>query len=40
MTTATDAKELISDLNDLIELDYDAIAAYKAAGAGTQGPRR
>lgn len=31
MTTATDSKELISDLGDLIELDYDAIAAYKAA---------
>jgi hypothetical protein len=31
MTTATDSKELISDLSDLIELDYDAIAAYKIA---------
>lgn len=31
MAIATDSKEIISDLSDLIELDYDAIAAYKAA---------
>lgn len=29
--TATDSKEIISDLSDLIQLDYDAIAAYKSA---------
>lgn len=31
MTTATDSKHVISDLCDLIKLDYDAIAAYKSA---------
>lgn len=31
MTTATDSKHVISDLSDLIKLDYDAIAAYKSA---------
>lgn len=31
MTTATDSKEFISELSDLIEVDYDAIAAYQAA---------
>lgn len=31
MATATDSKQIISDLSDLIELDYDAIAAYKSA---------
>ncbi|MFW5824469.1 MAG: DUF2383 domain-containing protein [Marinobacter sp.] len=31
MTTVTDSKEVVSDLNDLIELDYDAIAAYQSA---------
>lgn len=31
MSTVTESKEVISDLNDLIELDYDAIAAYKSA---------
>jgi uncharacterized protein (TIGR02284 family) len=31
MATATDSKQIISDLNDLIKLDYDAIAAYQAA---------
>ena len=31
MTTATDSKKLVIHLNDLIELDYDAIAAYQAA---------
>lgn len=31
MTTTTDSKEVVSNLNDLIELDYDAIAAYQAA---------
>lgn len=31
MATATDSKDIISDLNDLIHLDYDAIAAYKSA---------
>src|SRR5690606_21843548 len=31
MPTVTDSKKVVSDLNDLIELDYDAIAAYQAA---------
>lgn len=31
MTTVMDANEVTSDLNNLIELDYDAIAAYEAA---------
>lgn len=31
MATVTDSKEIISDLNDIIELDYDAIAAYRTA---------
>lgn len=31
MATATDSKQIISDLSDLIKLDYDAIAAYQAA---------
>lgn len=31
MATATDSKQIISDLNDLIHLDYDAIAAYQSA---------
>lgn len=31
MATATDSKQIISDLGDLIKLDYDAIAAYQAA---------
>ncbi|MDO8862065.1 DUF2383 domain-containing protein [Haliea sp. E1-2-M8] len=31
MTTVMDSKQIISDLGDLIELDYDAIAAYQAA---------
>lgn len=31
MTTATDSKKIVIHLNDLIELDYDAIAAYQAA---------
>lgn len=31
MATVTDTKEIVSDLNDLIELDYDAIAAYQTA---------
>lgn len=31
MSTATDSTDFISELGDLIELDYDAIAAYKAA---------
>lgn len=31
MATTTDSKQIISDLSDLIELDYDAIAAYQSA---------
>ncbi len=31
MTTVRESEEVVSDLNDLIELDYDAIAAYQAA---------
>lgn len=31
MATATDSKQIISDLSDLIKLDYDAIAAYESA---------
>lgn len=31
MATVTDSKHTISDLNDLIQLDYDAIAAYQSA---------
>lgn len=31
METVTDTKQIISELSDLIELDYDAIAAYQAA---------
>lgn len=31
VTTATDSKQIISDLSDLIEIDYDAIAAYQSA---------
>lgn len=31
MATVMNAKEVISDLNDLIQLDYDAIAAYQSA---------
>lgn len=31
MATITDPKQVISDLSDLIELDYDAIAAYQSA---------
>lgn len=31
MATATDSKQIISDVNDLITLDYDAIAAYQSA---------
>jgi uncharacterized protein (TIGR02284 family) len=31
MTTATDSTHIISELSDLIKLDYDAIAAYKSA---------
>lgn len=31
MATLTDTKDIISDLSDLIQLDYDAIAAYKSA---------
>ncbi|MFN3712035.1 MAG: DUF2383 domain-containing protein [Alcanivoracaceae bacterium] len=31
MATATDSNHIISDLSDLIKLDYDAIAAYKSA---------
>lgn len=31
MATVTDASKVTSDLNDLIQLDYDAIAAYEAA---------
>lgn len=31
MGCAKDTKEIISDLNDVIKLDYDAIAAYKSA---------
>lgn len=31
MANVTDSKEIISDLNDIIELDYDAIAAYRTA---------
>ncbi|MEX1198550.1 MAG: DUF2383 domain-containing protein [Pseudohongiellaceae bacterium] len=31
MANVADAKEIVSDLNNLIELDYDAIAAYQAA---------
>lgn len=31
MTDTPDSKEIISDLNDLIELDYDAAAAYESA---------
>lgn len=30
MATATDSKHIVSDLNDLIHLDYDAIAAYQS----------
>lgn len=31
MTTATDSKQTISDLSDLIKLEYDAMAAYESA---------
>lgn len=31
METATDTKQIISDLGDVIKLDYDAIAAYRSA---------
>lgn len=31
MTTEADSKEIISELSDLIKLDYDAIAAYQSA---------
>ncbi len=31
MNTNVDSKTVIKDLNNLIELDYDAIAAYEAA---------
>jgi uncharacterized protein (TIGR02284 family) len=31
MSTVTDSKEVVSKLNNLIELDYDAIAAYQSA---------
>ncbi len=31
MTTIMDSKQIISDLSDLIKLDYDAIAAYESA---------
>lgn len=31
MTTATDSKDIISDLSKLIKLEHDAIAAYQAA---------
>lgn len=31
MNAVTDSKETISDLSDLIKLDYDAIAAYESA---------
>lgn len=31
MTTATDSKQVISDLSALIKLEYDAIAAYQSA---------
>lgn len=31
MDTTMDSKHIISDIGDLIEVDYDAIAAYKAA---------
>lgn len=31
MTELVDAEEIIKDLNDLIELDYDAVEAYQAA---------
>lgn len=31
MTDVLNSEEIISELNDLIELDYDAIAAYKSA---------
>lgn len=31
MATVMDSKQVVSDLNDLIELDYDAIAAYETA---------
>lgn len=31
MTTTTDSKQIITDLNDLMEVDYDAIAAYQSA---------
>lgn len=31
MVTVTDSDKIISDINDLIHLDYDAIAAYQSA---------
>lgn len=31
MTDVLNSEQLINDLNDLIELDYDAIAAYESA---------
>lgn len=31
MATETNSKQIISDLSDLIKLDYDAIAAYESA---------
>lgn len=31
MTERLDAEDVVKNLNDLIELDYDAIAAYQAA---------
>lgn len=31
MATVTDPEKIISGLNDLMELDYDAIAAYRTA---------
>lgn len=31
MTTLVSSDEVVSDLNNLIQLEYDAIAAYKAA---------
>ena len=31
MTTATDTKQIISDLSAMIKLEYDAIAAYQSA---------
>lgn len=31
MDTTTDTEQVISDLSDLIQLDYDAIAAYQSA---------